>query len=244
MSGGTLPIYNAIDPSATAPQTAAIDALLAQNGDMIDFLDDRFGPYPFDSYGAIFDRAPGVGYALEVQTKSHFASLGSSNGTYLHELAHQWFGNSVTLARWSDIWFNEGWAQFAEWVFEFDNGDSPLSPAAAVRRRLRRRLGLGLGDRAGGPRRRSGEHVLFFPTYLRGAMTVEGYREIVGDTASSTSPSRCRPISPTTTFRPTNSSDSRRRHPVFTGADLARLEQYFQQWLYGTVKPTLTPADF
>ena len=94
---------------------------------MIDALGAHYGPYPLDSYGSFWDFNPGVGYALEVQTKSHFSSLVGA-GTYLHELAHQWWGNAVTLHDWNDLWFNEGWAQFSEWLFAFESGASPTRP--------------------------------------------------------------------------------------------------------------------
>ena len=70
----------------------------------INFLSGLYGPYPFESTGAVADRASGVGYALEVQTKPLYSGGFTSGnpsiniGTQLHELAHQWWGNSVTLA--------------------------------------------------------------------------------------------------------------------------------------------------
>ena len=132
-TGRTLPVYNAVDASATAAQLAAINASLARAPEQLNYLSDLFGPYPFDSTGAVADRASGVGYALEVQTKPHYAGgFVSGNpsigiGTQLHELAHQWVGNSVTLAQWDDIWFNEGWANWAEWQWQYDvnGGDDP-----------------------------------------------------------------------------------------------------------------------
>ena len=128
-TGRTLPVYNAIDSSASPAQLTAINTSLAQAPDQINFLSGLYGPYPFDSTGAVADRAAGVGYALEVQTKPHYSGGFSSGnpsinaGTQLHELAHQWFGNSATLERWSDIWFKEGFANWSEWYWDFvENG--------------------------------------------------------------------------------------------------------------------------
>ena len=134
-TGRSLPVYNAVDSSATPAQMTAIQASLDQLPGQMNFLSDTFGPYPFDSTGAVADRAAGVGYALEVQGKPHYSGGFTSGnpsigvGTQLHELAHQWWGNSVTLAKWSDIWFNEGWANWSEWYWDFQTqgGDDPAA---------------------------------------------------------------------------------------------------------------------
>ena len=80
---------------------------------MLNFLSDPLGPYPFE-----LDRpgrghgVPEVGYALENQTKPHFAGNTGQPGvgerTLLHEISHQWMGDSISPATWKDIWFNEG----------------------------------------------------------------------------------------------------------------------------------------
>ena len=84
----------------------------------------------------------------------------------------------------------------------------------------------------------------FFPTYVRGAMTVEGYREIVGDQRFF---ALARGL--ISRYEHGNISTARfikeaKQASGFTGAKLALLDQYFQQWLYGEAKPTILPADF
>ena len=61
---------------------------------MLEFFEERYGRYPFNSYGAIVDD-DSVGYALETQTRSFF-SRNASVGTVAHELAHQWMGDHVS----------------------------------------------------------------------------------------------------------------------------------------------------
>lgn len=248
-TGRTLPVYNAIDSSASAAQKAAIQVSLAQAPGQLNFLSDLFGPYPYDSTGAIVDRAAGVGYALEVATKPAYAGGFSSGnpsvnlGTQLHEIAHQWVGNSATLAQWSDIWFNEGWANWSEWYWDFEeNGaDDPAAIfddlyATTPDEDWEIAPAILDGDPA--------NLFVFFPTYQRGAMTVQGYREIVGDqkffafVRAMVEEYAYGNISTEQFIADAKDASG------FGGAKLDLLDQYFQQWLYGTTKPTILPEDF
>ena len=91
-----------------------------RQGEMLDYFSEIFGMYPFEVYGAIVVDT-NIGAALETQTLSTFgkeiadpSNAERAEGVVAHELAHQWFGNSVSLEDWRDIWLNEGFATYAD----------------------------------------------------------------------------------------------------------------------------------
>ena len=111
-----LPVYIAVDPTLGAvPVLRKLPAIVR-------FYSSIYGPYPFDAVGAVVDDAENVGYSLETQTKPMFDSP-PDEATLAHELSHMWYGDSVTLRQWPDIWLHEGFATWSEWIWSEHSGN-------------------------------------------------------------------------------------------------------------------------
>lgn len=170
-----LPVYIAVDPR----EAAKARPVLAQLPQIIAWERGVFGPSPFTSVGAIVEHAPRVGYALETQTRPVFDRAPDSF-TLVHELAHQWYGDSVSLTSWRDIWLNEGFATYAEWLWAEHTGQQTARQIFLAE--YARPASDGIWARpVADPG--SGAHIFASPVYDRGAMVLEKLRERVGNTA-------------------------------------------------------------
>ena len=198
----------------------------------------NFGKYPFSAAGGIVDDIQGLGYALENQTRpiyarDFFTDSISGDNVIVHELAHQWFGDNVSVAKWKDIWLNEGFATYAEWLWSEHEG---LGTAQQVFEAFYNNRPaddpfwtLPIGDP--GP-----DNIFSGAVYDRGAMTLHQLRLTVGDTAF---------------FRILQGWASwRAGRTGSTGQFIAMAERlsgqdlgaFFQTWLYEPVKPVLGNA--
>jgi aminopeptidase N len=222
---GDIPLYHAVDP--TEVPNGAFDRLAAE-AEIIGFFSDLYGPYPFSTGGGVVDHAPEVGYALESQTKVQYDQTPDPS-TVVHETAHQWFGDAVTLTVWPDIWLNEGFATFSEWIYDERHGGPTAQQA------FDEQYAVPADDPfwERPPADLGGPEVLFTdPPYARGAMTLQALRVKVGDA---------------TFFAILRDWYRSHRYGNVTTADFIalceqhsgrQLDAFFDVWLYRPGKPT------
>ena len=173
-----LPWVNAVSQRLPASQQKASLKLLRRTPGVVRALSADLGPYPFSVTGGLTTGLP-VYFALENQTRPTYPSVGSDAvSLVVHEIAHQWFGDDVAVARWRDIWLNEGAATFMEWRYAEQHGAK--SGADTLRARYDAIAGsdtfwqLSLSDPGA-------DHIFDEPIYDRGAMTFQALRNRIGE---------------------------------------------------------------
>jgi aminopeptidase N len=167
-----IPTYVAVDPQL--PKGQVLGKLPAA----VDFFTSIYGPYPFNAVGAVVDSAKEVGYALETQTKPVFDRM-PDEATLVHEISHMWYGDSVTLTTWPDIWLHEGFATWSEWIWSEHQGNKS---AAQWFKQLYNTPAQSTTFWTPPPGDPGTPALLFNGTiYYRGALTLQALREKIGD---------------------------------------------------------------
>ncbi len=148
---------------------------MARTADILAYFSEIFGPYPFESYGAIVTDAPIPG-ALETQTIPIYGKGAANESVLAHEMAHQWFGNCVAVSDWSDLWLSEGFATYASWLWAAHDQGQPV-----LGDRAERMASVVESGRFGSPTDPGADNLFSPGIYVGGAWVLKELHEEVGD---------------------------------------------------------------
>ncbi|WP_030974120.1 M1 family metallopeptidase [Streptomyces sp. NRRL S-1824] len=234
-----LPVRDVV-PAADAK---VLERWLKKTPGQLEWMERQVGPYPFETYGLLVADTK-TGFELETQTLTLFERSVFTSGIYpewyveslmVHELAHQWFGDSVSPQSWSDLWLNEGHASWYEARYAEEHAKRPLE------RRMRDAYTRSDSWRAaGGPPARPaapapGEKISIFrpAVYDGSALVLYALRQEVGEPAFDQLERRW-----VSTHRDSTATtkDFVRLASQIAGRDLTA---FFHGWLYGTKTPPM-----
>lgn len=154
----------------------------ARQADMMTTFEELFGPYPFRSYQVVITddklEIPLEAQAVATFGKNHTTPGWANERLVAHELSHQWFGNSLTLSAWNDIWLHEGFACYSEWLWSQASGQK--STQEHVDHHYNRLTNLPQNLILTDPGRRA---MFDDRVYKRGALALHAFRHYLGDTA-------------------------------------------------------------
>jgi aminopeptidase N len=178
---GGIPETVGVDPTLLQSNPSSVDFFYDTTAEASDLWTTTFGAYPFDSTGAIADNATyngqAIGFSLETQTRPLYSAVRNTS-TIAHELAHQWFGDSVSVRTWQHIWLNEGFATFAQYLWDDHLGVKSAHRSFLDDYNSRPANSSFWQIVVADPQR---DTMFASAVYRRGGMTLQALREKIGD---------------------------------------------------------------
>lgn len=230
-SGRTVHEWTFVDPAISTANQATVQTRRGQLPEILNWLESKYGAYPGGSTGFVVDVTT-LGYALETQDRPYFERSVNSQNTFIHEFAHQWFGDSVTPADWNSIWLNEGPATFIPTLYAQEHGTDATPTTASTYFGTWSSTAASSSRWGIPPAAMTDPADLFdWQVYTRGAMTLEALRQSIGqapfDAVMKTWAQRYAGQSKTT-------EDFIALAEELSGRDLGA---FFQDWVYDADKP-------
>ncbi|MEX0167754.1 M1 family metallopeptidase [Streptomyces sp. LMG1-1-1.1] len=175
-----LPVLNAYSKDL-GDNAGAARASIERTTEVAEWLESVYGPYPFNSLGGYVPNVTS-GFALETQTRPFYSPRQFANGAnvsvVVHELAHQWYGDSVSVHDWKDIWVNEGFARYSQWLWSEKEGEGTAQELADYVYAARPADDPFWTVKPGDP---GAENQFHGAVYDRGALALQALRNEIGD---------------------------------------------------------------
>jgi aminopeptidase N len=230
------PVINAYSENLGDLENPA-KASVERTAEIIEWSSGIFGPYPFEAQGGVVVAPNTIGFALENQSRSTYAAeffiRGSNPYVVAHEVAHQWFGDSVAVEHWDDIWLNEGLATYAEWLWSEYTGEGTAQEVFDFTYASYPANSSFWTVKPGDP---GAANIFHIAVYDRGGMTVHQLRLAIGDDAFF---ELLRTWAETHKYGNGNTAQFQALAEQISGQDLDAL---FTTWLYTPSRPALTAS--
>jgi len=230
--GDEIPLVHVVPTEAGVDLTDYLEV----TDEQLVFFENLFGPYPLDRYGLALVADFPRGLAMETQGRSMFNAdtfdgpVGYEQHLLLaHELAHQWFGNAVSPAEWDDIWLNESFATYAQWLWLDEAGLGDLEGMATSSLGARQNGTEATGDP-------DARNLFGFESYDGGAVVLHALRLTMGDEDF---------FALLSSWVATNTHTSQSTAAFIALAEQVsgiELEEFFDSWLFATDLPDRFPG--
>jgi aminopeptidase N len=228
--------YNAVSKQLPKGDRDRARALMARTPGIVRWLESQFGDYPYSWTGGVTTSVYS-GFALENQSRPTYPYLGNKGygrSVVVHELAHQWFGDQVSVRRWRDIWLNEGFASWVEWRYDEAHGgphaQKTLHRHYSAYLRSDPFWNLEIGDP--GPKR-----TFAYPVYERGAMALQALRHRIGNSDFQ------RLLRTWVAEHADGNGTVGQFHALAEQTSGKQLDGFFEAWLFTGAKPARTKAN-